>query len=154
MKRFTFVQPPHVYYYTHIYTHSRIRVNPFIRRKPNDSIILSVVQKNSHLTDIVNSVSSPHEINVGEETPNRQTTLDNQPIDSGNVIRVWYCRVLEERVGRRWIVRVSDDALMDSVCGWLCDCGFWTFGDDYWHHPIFSRIKGKIRCGRILGCQR
>jgi hypothetical protein len=154
MKRFALTQPPIYILYTHIYSHSRIKENPSLRRKEKTDCNSSFVQKDSRLTDSDSGFSLPPKLSWGSEKPKQQTFLDNHQTQSESCIRVWRCIFLEEKTGRKWFVKIGKDAIINPISGWVCDCGRWTFGDDGYHVPVYYRIIGKVRCGRVLGCQR
>lgn len=139
--------------YTHIYTHNRIKDNWFVRRtnflhNTFCNILYAIGLKGN---------SSPHIGVGGEEFPTKQVRFnivycnDCKP---SAVVRGWFCLVLEKEAGRKWICKVSDDSVPSRKRGWVCDCGHHTFGDDKWHNPIYSRIKGRVVFGRLKGCRR
>ena len=132
--------------FTHIYTLSRIKVTRLIRRN-----LLLYVFNILLFTTGYSGNSSPPKLTRGEELPIKQCRFNFIKLGNGrnSYFRGWFCLVLEKQVGRRWIVKVADDAVPDRFSGWICDCGSWTWGNTKEHRPIFSRIKGRIVQGRL-----
>ena len=145
------------YTYTYLYLLDRINYNRFVpvddENKSPSGDSRKVVGKNN----IFSPVTTPHNILGGVvwgENAIRQLFLESSTgVDSPVNIRAWRCCVLEKEAGREWIAKASDDAFPDSKFGWICDCGNWTFGDDMWHIPVFSRV-GRIVRGRRKDCRR
>jgi len=156
LNRVSFVHPPCILYYTHTYTHNRIKETRSIGRKPIGDKKSHDSRKTVGYNNIFSPETTPH-INaegvVRGENTHQQMQIDKSksyvnPAD----IRAWRCAVMEQKAGREWVVVVADDALMDSKFGWICDCGSWTFGCDAYHTPVFGRV-GKVSRGRRL-CRR
>ena len=53
-----------------------------------------------------------------------------------NLPIIWLCKTLTKKFNKKHYVKVSKEAVFNSNCGMLCDCGHWTFGDDHYHIPI------------------
>ena len=148
-----------IYTHTHTYTHVRFKVLTalvfitrvlYCRQKTHAFSMLFVAtgdKKNS----------SPRRSIGGDEFFSIQLRLDdNVPGNKGPVsVRSWRCRILEQRNKREWLVVCSDDAFPDSRFGFVCDCGRWTWGDDEFHAPVFSRVTDRVVAGRRkTSCRR
>ncbi|MCJ7570320.1 MAG: hypothetical protein MUO82_00360 [Candidatus Thermoplasmatota archaeon] len=49
---------------------------------------------------------------------------------------VWLCKTLTKQTRKKYYVVVNENAVYNSVNGWICDCGHWTSGEDVYHIPI------------------
>jgi hypothetical protein len=141
-----------IYTYTHIYTHVRIKVLTaivYITRALCCRNILLVTSLMFVATGVTKN-SSPRVSTGGDEFFSKQVRLDASV--SGNSVpipvRAWHCRILEKKSKREWLVVCSDDAFPALGCGWVCDCGRWTWGEDTYHTPFFYSINVKVVAGR------
>ena len=50
----------------------------------------------------------------------------------------------------RYIIKSSEEAVYRSDCGWICDCGNWTKGDDSLHVPIKKGLRAVYKSGEFI----